>query len=387
MPSDLEFTGERFVPGIPGEIAHEHWHRYAFVRRFVTGRRVLDAACGEGYGTAHLARSAAHVDGVDLDAAAIDHARATYGDRANVEFTQASVTALPFPDGAFDAVVSFETIEHLPAAAQRLMLDEFDRVLAPDGVLLLSSPNRPEYSEARAYHNPFHEHELDRVELEQLLDKRFPARAWYRQRRYLGSALWSEAGGVDHETLVGSPDHVIEAALPQAMYFVVMAARMAAALPSNAPRQSFFTDSAESEWQRIEAQAREVLRLDDLLKSRDASLDRQTWHIQHLERLVAERERVIHERGAQVDEANAARMVVEAKFRQATDRVANLHEELDAIRREAQAERVRLEGERAELERAITAQERIIAYRQSARWWMKLPWLRVRMLFERVRVP
>jgi hypothetical protein len=51
MPVDLDFTGERFLPGVPGEIAYEHWHRYAFALRHVRGKRVLDAACGEGYGT------------------------------------------------------------------------------------------------------------------------------------------------------------------------------------------------------------------------------------------------------------------------------------------------------------------------------------------------
>jgi len=56
------FTGERFLPGVAGEIAYEHCHRYAFARRFVTGARVLDAACGEGYGAALLAGVRAHVD-------------------------------------------------------------------------------------------------------------------------------------------------------------------------------------------------------------------------------------------------------------------------------------------------------------------------------------
>src|SRR6478609_1827167 len=114
MGSDLEFTGERFVPGIVGEIAHEHWHRYAFARRLVAGRRVADVACGEGYGSALLATSAASVVGIDLDAAAIAHAVATYA-AASVRFVQGSATALPLADGSVDAIVSFETIEHLPA--------------------------------------------------------------------------------------------------------------------------------------------------------------------------------------------------------------------------------------------------------------------------------
>src|SRR5205823_1593386 len=67
MPADLDFNGERYVPGVAGEIAYEHWHRYAFARQFVPGRRVLDAACGEGYGTALLAAAAAAAIGVDVD--------------------------------------------------------------------------------------------------------------------------------------------------------------------------------------------------------------------------------------------------------------------------------------------------------------------------------
>src|SRR5689334_20789642 len=59
--NDLPFTGERFIPGTRGEIWIEHWHRYHFASRWVAGKRVLDIACGEGYGTALLARRAAQV--------------------------------------------------------------------------------------------------------------------------------------------------------------------------------------------------------------------------------------------------------------------------------------------------------------------------------------
>src|SRR6476646_11769522 len=149
MSADLEFTGERYVPGTVGEIAHEHWHRYAFARSFVGGRRVLDVACGEGYGSALLGGVAAHVTGVDIDLRTLAHARAAYAGRANVEFIEGSAAALPLPDASVDVVVSFETIEHLPALDQPRMLAEFARVLSSDGFLILSSPNRPEYSEGR----------------------------------------------------------------------------------------------------------------------------------------------------------------------------------------------------------------------------------------------
>jgi len=71
----LTFTGERFTPECVREIWYEHWHRYAFARRFAAGKRVLDAACGEGYGTAMLAGVAEHAVGIDIDAAVIEIAK------------------------------------------------------------------------------------------------------------------------------------------------------------------------------------------------------------------------------------------------------------------------------------------------------------------------
>jgi len=152
MATDLIFTGERFVPACAGEIAYEHWHRYAFARRFVEGRRVLDAACGEGYGTALLGTTAAEAVGVDIDAGSIRHAQSSYGS-GRIRFVEGSCTRLPFPDASFDVVASFETIEHLDAADQPPMLSEFARVLKPDGLLIISSPNKRVYSDARGYVN------------------------------------------------------------------------------------------------------------------------------------------------------------------------------------------------------------------------------------------
>src|SRR5882724_4678429 len=148
---EIPFTGERFLPGCAGEIAYEHWHRYAFARRFAAGKRVLDAACGEGYGTALLGTVARDAIGVDIDVAIIGHARVTYRDRRNVRYAVGSVTALPFAAASFDVVVSFETIEHFAAADQPRMLIELARVLVPQGLLVLSSPNKRRYSDERGY--------------------------------------------------------------------------------------------------------------------------------------------------------------------------------------------------------------------------------------------
>ena len=350
MSAELEFTGERYVPGKAGEIAHEHWHRYAFARAFVAGRRVLDVACGEGYGSALLCDTAAHVTGVDIDTRTLAHARATYAGRANLAFVEGSAAALPLPDACVDVVVSFETIEHLAAADQPPMLAEFARVLRPDGVLILSSPNRPEYSEARNHVNPFHVHELDRDELASLVARHFPAQRWHRQRRYLGSTLWCEDRGGGYEATVGDATTAVEAPLPPAMYFVVVAARTTAALPAAFPALSLFTDADDAELRRVDHEAREVMRLDGLLRTRDAELRDFVRHSRELEAMVNHRDEVINER---------------------TRAESELREQFDL--------------HRDRLQKEIDAQERIIAYRASARWWLKLPWIRARRLWTRIR--
>lgn len=361
MSAPESFTGERFLPGVAGEIAYEHCHRYAFARRFVAGRRVLDAACGEGYGAALLAAVAQTVVGVDIEASVVAAARVRYRTRANLSFAAASVTRLPLPDASVDVVVSFETIEHLPSAEQPRMLAEFARVLAPGGIVIVSSPNRPEYSDARHHANPFHLAELDRGELAQRLAGPFAASAWFGQRRYLGSAIWSDAPGERFEALSGSAEAVRIAEPPVALYFIVVAARAAAELPAQTPALSLYADEDDAEWTRIDHEAREALRLDALLRTRDGELREQGRSIDELKAMVAHRDDVI-----------AGRIRAEADLRAQFD---------DALDRERAAH----DAQCQRLMRAIDAQERIVAYRESVRWWFVLPLLRVRRLWNRIR--
>jgi SAM-dependent methyltransferase len=353
------FTGERFLPGVSGEIAYEHCHRYAFARRFVAGRRVLDAACGEGYGATLLAATASTVVGIDIEPQVVAAAQKRYANAANLRFEAAAVTTLPLPDASVDAVVSFETIEHVGADDQRRMLDEFARVLAPEGLLIMSSPNRPEYSDARGYANPFHVHELDRDELASRLAPHFPASDWFCQRRYLGSAIWREAGGSGFEAMSGSPSAVTDARVPAAMYYIVVAARHAALL-RDAPALSIYSDADDTEWTRIDHQAREVLRLDALARERDEALRVQLQYAAELKAMVEYRDGVIAAREREADDL---------RRRQA---------ELDDALVQAAAERDRLH-------RQIGAQERLIAYRESARWWCTLPLVRARRLWHSFR--
>ena len=247
MSAPLQFTGERFTPECNGAIWYEHWHRYCAVLPAAAGKRVLDGACGEGYGSMLLAGAAATVVGIDIDSAAIGHATARYAHRANLGFIQGSCAALPLPDASVDLVVSFETIEHL--TEQEAMLAEFRRVLVPEGVLIISSPNKAIYSEETGYANHFHVRELTREELAAALARSFPQQAWYGQRALAHSLIWAEraAGGALSAELVALTARGVEPLEAPAppVYFIVVCGGERAALP-RLSALSLFDDGAQS---------------------------------------------------------------------------------------------------------------------------------------------
>jgi O-antigen biosynthesis protein len=181
----LEATGERLLPDQQrGELVHaEHLARYRFAIQFARGRRVLDAASGEGYGTAMLAASGAGAAvGVELDLEAVSHAREKYG----LEFVQADVCDLPFDESSFELVVSFETIEHVKDPARAV--SEFRRVLSAGGVLVISTPN----SQESLVENEFHTREFSPEEFSALLGAHFGDVHIMLQQNWLLSAVLGE---------------------------------------------------------------------------------------------------------------------------------------------------------------------------------------------------
>ncbi len=126
----MKFTGERFLPqniADTDEIYIEHMNRYIFASQFVEGKIVLDAACGEGYGTDILAEKAEKAYGIDLNEEVIDSASKKY---CNANFSRMSIDDMSdFADDYFDVVVSFETIEHVAADTQKKFLTEIKESL------------------------------------------------------------------------------------------------------------------------------------------------------------------------------------------------------------------------------------------------------------------
>lgn len=282
----LEFTGERFTPECVREIFYEHWHRYAWAARLVAGLDVLDCACGEGYGSRLLAASARSVAGVDVDDETIAHARRRYAE-GNIEFRVADALSLPYADDTFGAVVSFETLEHL--AAHDELLAEFRRVLAPDGFLVLSSPDKKTYSDDTGFENEFHVRELYRDELEALLGRHFPNFRLYGQKLMFNSALWrlrSESTGV--ELLTAGDDGGVQAAArpaPAPLYFIAVAAADGVELPEAVPL-SLFSDRAESVYAHYNDEVRKHIAAGHLLARREQEIDDRGQEIARLQREV-----------------------------------------------------------------------------------------------------
>jgi len=169
-----------------GTIALEHLHRYSVAKEFADGKIVLDIACGEGYGAAALAGTAVHVYGVDIAADAIAHARETY-QRPNLEFRIGRCSGIPLPDDAVDLVVSFETIEH--HTEHEAMFGEITRVLRPDGLIIMSSPDKLEYTERANHANAYHVKELYADEFKQLVERYFKHVAILGQRTLYASVI------------------------------------------------------------------------------------------------------------------------------------------------------------------------------------------------------
>lgn len=168
----LELTGERTLPDVPEE---NYWYRrhlavYEWIAAQVGGKRVVDMACGEGYGSEVLARTAASVVGVDANPEAHEHARLRYV-RPHLRFERDLVET--FSEES-DAVVFLQTIEHVQNPGE--ILEHFKSMLAPGGLAFVSTPNLLTLAPAGAEKsdNPWHVKEYRAEEFRGLCAAHFP---------------------------------------------------------------------------------------------------------------------------------------------------------------------------------------------------------------------
>ena len=193
----MEFTGERYVPGVVGyeELYIEHMSRYRFARGLGVGRRVLDVGSGCGYGTCHLVGGGAELTlGIDISSEAVAFARGNYR-HPGLYFAVMDASRISLK-ARFQLVTCFELIEHVEDA--QAVLKGVHRVLDDKGVFVVSTPNKATYvAGGEDGNNPFHVREYYREEFEDLLCGTFAAVRVLGQHWVEGMAL------SPHPALVG----------------------------------------------------------------------------------------------------------------------------------------------------------------------------------------
>ncbi len=263
--TELDFTGERVVLGkTPRSLVLEHLVRYRLALTFVhADSKVLDVGCGTGYGTALLAEKAAGVAGVDNAQEAVGYARKSYVQR-NLFFACADCRSLPFREHCFDQAVLFEVIEHI--SEQTRCLGEIRRVLTPEGILIVSTPNSAGPTKAIDGPNPFHEKELQEYELLELLRPHFAEVRLFYQHAVSASRI--EAGSpASHGGAAEVVEDYSRDSAPK--YFVAVCSDRRLRLPS---KKLLAVEGIEDHVAIVEdlrQQEREIARLKEEVAARD----------------------------------------------------------------------------------------------------------------------
>jgi 2-polyprenyl-3-methyl-5-hydroxy-6-metoxy-1,4-benzoquinol methylase len=322
--AELAWTGERLVTTCDRPLVFEHVHRYAIACALAEGKRVLDIACGEGYGANLLGRIATKVVGVDLDPTTIEHARRKYRDR-NLEFLVGDCLEIPCADASFDLVASFETIEHI--ADHERFLSEIKRVLAPGGIVLISSPDKAAYRAVSAGGNPFHQAELTHGEFLRLLEANFQHYLAAKQRLVVGSWIAPDTSmeGVVTGTFRGGVEKVsIEPGVSGGIYSL--------ALCSDAPLPILTLGVFEDE--RLTAEVWHLLdrvetpaQIEATLQQAEATLQQAHATLQQAHRDKAELERQITAAAKAFEEKAHHVTILQAEIAEKTRQVHHFKEE------------------------------------------------------------
>lgn len=180
----IKFSGEQFVPNLTSSrLQNDHLERYQFVLNYTKNKKVLDIACGTGYGS-HLVASngAKFVYGKDIQEESIKYAKENFK-KENLNFNICDATKLDLGDNSIDVVISFETIEHIKIDRVEIYLRELKRVLKDDGIIIISTPNKRVVSPfSKKPKNIYHTKEYTIYELKCLLKNYFVIEEVYGQR-------------------------------------------------------------------------------------------------------------------------------------------------------------------------------------------------------------
>lgn len=327
------FTGERFVPGIDDdEITIEHYQRYESIKELVKGKVVVDAACGEGYGTSIIGSVAKSVTGFDISEEAVKRATETYA-TDTVKFEIGDITNLPLEDKSVEVFVSFETIEHVPQELQVKFVQEVSRVLKDDGMFIISSPNKEIYSDLFNYNNEFHVHEMYKQEFLDLLANKFKNVKLFDQ--YLEVACFIDSNENVRDNAFYHKNK--ETYTSDGKYFIAVASNQ----PVNEVEiQSVFLKHGvtyRNNMARIIELQNDVEDRNTHIKNLDTHIEELDRNIQHYVSREKELSENVEELNGQIEELNGQIEELNEQIEEYNDQIWNLKREPEYLRKELQS--------------------------------------------------
>jgi SAM-dependent methyltransferase len=339
-----EFTGERLIPGqVTDDLLNEHMARYTFAARLARGKRVLDAGCGAGYGSAELAQTALWVMGLDIAGDAVEYARANYP-LPNLHFAQGSCTDMPHPAAAFDLVVAFEVIEHLENF--RALLLEARRVLAPNGQFIVSTPNKLYYTESRgsAGANPFHVHEFEFEEFRRELMEVFPSVSLFLENHVEGVSFQPHEDGDTVEVRVDKREPVAD----ESHFFLAVCAHRPQV---GNPTFVYIPGTGNV----LRERERHIAALEGELELKNSWLEKAQLDLNEFDRQHQEVLGLFRRQTEQLEQSNQWAESLNQSLEEARARIAALQQELASEQENARAMAEGYENQRRELERDLTS--------------------------------
>lgn len=177
------YTGEQFIDNYSSSrLKDEHINRYIFAKNYCKNKRVLDIACGTGYGAYEISKVAEYVIGLDASCNAIAFAKEHYIE-ANLSYIHGDCAKKFFEKQKFDVILSFETLEHLNSCQRNDFLTLLRSYLKDNGKLILSTPNKNFTSPfTKEPLNKFHKIEFTKKTLTIEIEQIFHIKKWHGQR-------------------------------------------------------------------------------------------------------------------------------------------------------------------------------------------------------------
>jgi 2-polyprenyl-3-methyl-5-hydroxy-6-metoxy-1,4-benzoquinol methylase len=275
--------------GESAEIHYGHLHQYRFAKEFAKGKKVLDLACGEGYGSFMLSEEADSVIGIDIDEETVRHASSEYV-KENLRFIKGSIMDIPIHgEKIFDVIVCFKVPDHLEERHE--LLKEVKRLLKTDGIFIASTHNKYISMDELNDQTPFHLKELYFDEFKDLLSKNFKSVLLYGQKVYHCSNIFPlhEESGSTKDFAIEKSDkefHFVPSEKKLVRYLIAVASD--SSLGKNLVLGNCYVlDLPEALFQQKDAQ---ISRLKRVVREKQVALYQRDAEISSLERVVRSKE-------------------------------------------------------------------------------------------------